>query len=479
MEDTLDIVVHLNRNRILGRLASGHFRRPQHETGPARAALSDRLKAYMKSSKRQSAITEEFHRQVEAFHTAFLDVENYGPNTARLKRVVTEAFRLTVDGISLSSRLHMSGFSPSTTDTRVIREINKVANYWRICQSLAHLSRSYRTLFSKMKLESIEPFAPSVRHGSSTKRYVHAEIQLLVYYERRGLINRPRILGVSKEACFLCDSFIKAHGLFCVSKAHRQIYSHWTIPDLADYSAEALDRLQRTLATVHRDVEEALNQARCNRSFRQAPHQSSINLHHPRLPTPSVTTIRSVSLERTDIASEIVSPSRPHLSTVLPESELLGFSQLDIHHHSSASTASTSSTLKGSGETASKEITTDTSEDPSILVEPNFPGRTFPRCLDLYASLERSTSNRSHTRTFLRASVNLGYPHDSIVKEGRITHCLDLTTLAVGEEIVLPNPIDPNEDVSSDTEMNVILTYPRMDPVMLSCLWHGQDQTSP
>jgi hypothetical protein len=41
----------------------------------------------------------------------------------------------------------------------------------------------------------------------------HAEIQLLEYYERRGPMQWPRVLGDSKKARFLRDSFTKTHCL--------------------------------------------------------------------------------------------------------------------------------------------------------------------------------------------------------------------------------------------------------------------------
>jgi hypothetical protein len=473
VDDALNIVLTTNRNRILGRLASRHFRRPQYENGPDRPALSERLKAYTKSPKRQSAKTEEIQRQVAAFHTAFLDVEDSEADEGTIRRVVMEAFRLTVDGVSLSVRLESAGFPPSEMDSREIREINKIANYWRICHSLAHLSRSYRTSFSKMTLKSIEPFAPSIRQGSRRARYVHAEIQLLVYYERSGLSNWPRVLGASKEACFLCNSFIRAHGSFCVSKAHRQIYSQWTIPDLADYSAEALVRLQEALAMVYRDVASTLKQARCSRNFRPFPLQSSINLHHPHYPTPSVTTIRSSPSEQTTIPGETASPSLQRLSSVPPESELLGISQLSLTHHSSASAASMSIPPEDFAGIASHEETPDSSEGSSVRVDPNMPEPAIPSWLDLYVSLERSASNPPPARTFLTASVNQEYFPNSMVTKEQTYYHLDLNTLAVGKEVVLPNLIDPNADISAGTEMSVILTYPQMDPIIVKCLWHG------
>ncbi|PVH90281.1 hypothetical protein DM02DRAFT_678710 [Periconia macrospinosa] len=142
VEDALDIVITLNRNRILGRLASRHFQRSQHENGPARNALPERLKTYLRSSKRQSTETKKLTREVDNLHTAFLDMENSRANTGTIRRVVIDAFRLTVDGISLPVRLEKAGFSPSTIDTREVREVNKIANYLRVCHSPVHLSDS-------------------------------------------------------------------------------------------------------------------------------------------------------------------------------------------------------------------------------------------------------------------------------------------------------------------------------------------------
>jgi hypothetical protein len=241
----------------------------------------------------------------------------------------------------------------------------------------------------------------------------------------------------------------------------------------SDYSTETLYRLQRTLATVHGDVADALKQARYKSKFRPAPLQSSINLHIPRLPTPSVTTIRSATLEVTETTSETANLSLQRLSSIPPESELSGFSQISLNHHSSKNTPPTSNPPEGSAENASKNKATDSSEGPSVWVNHRFPRPTSPGWLDLYVSLERSSNNASPTRTFTRASVKQEYLDDSVVVEGRNHHRLNLSTLAIGEEVVLPNLPAPDPDISSGTEMSIILTYPRMNPINLTCLWHG------
>jgi hypothetical protein len=450
----------MNRNKILGRLASRHFRRPQHERGPARNALSERFSAHLKSSRRQSTETNKLSRQVEAFHASFVELENSEPDTGILPvgRVVKEAFRLTVNGVSLPDRLQRASFSPSNLDTREIREINKIANYWRICHSLVHLSRSYCTQFSEIKLELLQPFAPSVWHGNSKTRHVHAEVQIIVYYEMRGPPTRPRAIGSSKEACFLCHSFIKAHGLFCMSKAHSQIYPQWTIPDLAGYSVETLSRLRRTLIAVNRDVSSALHQASIKRSTRALPLQSSIDLHRTCHPTPSVTTVRSRSPVE-NVASETagLSPPRPVLAA--SESQLLENSLSSLSRTSSA-LATITAPNSSSGDVSN--------DDANVWVGSEPP---CPRWLDLYISLQRSSVKHPSSKYLKAASIEQKCIPNNTAIIGRNCHRLNLDTLAPGEEVVLHNP---NEDSKDDTEMSIVFTYQKTNAIMLKCTWHDR-----
>lgn len=440
----------------------------------------------MGSSEHQSAESRELQCHVDALHAAFLSVEDSAADTETIKRVVKEAFRLTVDGISLASRLEKAGFTPLLMDTRETREINKIANYWRICHSLAHLSRSYRTLFAKIKLESIEPFAPSVRQGKSKIRYVHAEVQMLVYYETSGPPIWPRVIGASKEACFLCHSFIKAHGFFYVSRAHCQIYPQWTVPDLACYSARSLDRLRIALVSVNRDVASTLKQATCNRNFRPFPLQSSINLHKLSLPTPSVTTILSTSTEGTEIPKEIPRP-RPRSPPRAPsEDDLLEFNRLSLNHSPasslSAGTTRTCCLQKNSVEDdCSGKEPRDSSRHlvrslcPGVQtrnVEPKNPEYTSSGWLDLHVYLEDHLNSQWSAGTFSRATITVGSMPDNIAMGDWNDHRLDLDKLAPGEQIVLSSRLDRNEDVNAGTEMSVILTYQQLNPIALKCSWH-------
>ena len=60
---------------------------------------------------------------------------------------------------------------------------------------------------------------------------VHAEIQLLFFYELNSERIRPRTICSSKSACYLCDLFFSLHGQYYVPRTHGRLYHRWTLPD--------------------------------------------------------------------------------------------------------------------------------------------------------------------------------------------------------------------------------------------------------
>ena len=60
---------------------------------------------------------------------------------------------------------------------------------------------------------------------------IHAEIQLLFYYEMYPETRRPRVICSSKSACFLCDLFVRVHAKFYIARSHGVLYKRWILPD--------------------------------------------------------------------------------------------------------------------------------------------------------------------------------------------------------------------------------------------------------
>lgn len=59
---------------------------------------------------------------------------------------------------------------------------------------------------------------------------VHAEVQLVRYCEAPALAPRPRVICSSKDACFLCNAFIRLHGQFHTPRSHGRLYPGWRLP---------------------------------------------------------------------------------------------------------------------------------------------------------------------------------------------------------------------------------------------------------
>ncbi len=60
---------------------------------------------------------------------------------------------------------------------------------------------------------------------------IHAEVQLVLFYEQSPQIPHPRVISSSKSACYLCDLFIKIHGKFKIPRAHGRLYDRWILPE--------------------------------------------------------------------------------------------------------------------------------------------------------------------------------------------------------------------------------------------------------
>jgi hypothetical protein len=53
---------------------------------------------------------------------------------------------------------------------------------------------------------------------------IHAEIQLVFYYELNASRLPPRVVCSSKDACFLCNAFVLMHGKMHTSRCHGRLY---------------------------------------------------------------------------------------------------------------------------------------------------------------------------------------------------------------------------------------------------------------
>ncbi len=117
---------------------------------------------------------------------------------------------------SLESQLEPLMSNLSETVRKVIAQIDKIARYSSLCNDIVKMMTRprLRKLFQHLHLEPLYSPKASRPPGSPERCYIHAEVQLIFYYEENPKLLPPRVLGCSKSACFLCDLLIQQQAKF-------------------------------------------------------------------------------------------------------------------------------------------------------------------------------------------------------------------------------------------------------------------------
>jgi hypothetical protein len=119
-------------------------------------------------------------------------------------------------------------------------------------------------------------------HTCGTKWKVHAEVQILMFYEQRPRQTLPRVICSSKSACYLCSLFLETHGRFIVPRTHGRIYDRWTLPSEAVFDSETMKILLPVLHRFNQAVEATIRKALKGELVRLAPpNESVIALYEP------------------------------------------------------------------------------------------------------------------------------------------------------------------------------------------------------
>ncbi|KAH7010766.1 uncharacterized protein B0I36DRAFT_400502 [Microdochium trichocladiopsis] len=118
--------------------------------------------------------------------------------------------------------------------------------------------KTIKNLFSLLKTtpeQASQNFHTRVSK-TSRKAKVHAEVQLLCFYEmnRNVIPLLPRVVCSSKDACWMCNALIDAHGEMFTPRCHGVLYPGWKQPCLpgssrwAEVATALTSKLQRTVA---------------------------------------------------------------------------------------------------------------------------------------------------------------------------------------------------------------------------------------
>lgn len=279
---------------------------------------------------------------------------------------------------------------------------------------------------------------------------IHAEIQLLFFYERNPNINPPRFICSSKSACYLCDLFLSLHGQFRTPKTHGRIYDRWTLPEWATDSAQAGQHILTVVQKFNESIEARLVKAVENgeRPFSH-PNESTLRMHGP---WSSTSTLSNRPMENPSLVASA------HLDNRSP-SEHLSASSLTIQAALDDGGTPFPS-IDGSGSNASRSSTADHFLSPGHSIKHEFDSPSkhvvvHTASIDLQVSLdwdpsneEREGTNHNNTAatrtTFTRwiqvqqlvafeiASAAADYPEWA--------ELIDLEALQEGEEITFEDP---------------------------------------
>jgi hypothetical protein len=119
-------------------------------------------------------------------------------------------------------------------------------------------------------------------HTCGTPWKVHAEVQILMFYEQRPRQTLPRVICSSKSACYLCSLFLETHGKFVVPRTHGRIYDRWTLPSDTAFDSETAKSLLPVLHRFNQAVEATIRKALNGELGRLAPpNESVIALYEP------------------------------------------------------------------------------------------------------------------------------------------------------------------------------------------------------
>ncbi|KAK3676561.1 hypothetical protein LTR78_003335 [Recurvomyces mirabilis] len=188
-----------------------------------------------------------------------------------LKDLLVAIYQFDIDGLE-EALSYFRNLDPSTKDY-LSKALRKLSRYYDVALTLTNAARDTRYpifnsvtvapvvcnnmdyLTPESKLEDFDQILSRITNSpenklllgsipradlrnryadrmsnSKTKWKVHAEVQILLFYELNPALLRPRIICSSKSACYLCNLFFQIHGQFHIPRTHGRLYERWTLP---------------------------------------------------------------------------------------------------------------------------------------------------------------------------------------------------------------------------------------------------------
>jgi hypothetical protein len=251
------------------------------------------------------------------------DSNDLASSVQLLKSIIISAYEFDIDGL-ITMLQNFQTLNPSLR-AYLPEALRKLGRYYEVAQNLTGAARSTKyLLFQKITVLPVERNSTGVEalisglasfddamsrmanssiNGSQfsqqdrnmartryqnrlfhceTKWKVHAEVQLLLFYELNPTIRSPRVICSSKSACYLCNLFFQIHGQFQIPRTHGRIYDKWILPFLPPEQSHVINKLAsivlRFNEALRSKIVEVMRQKKARLSH---PNESTIAICEP------------------------------------------------------------------------------------------------------------------------------------------------------------------------------------------------------
>ncbi|KAH8671923.1 hypothetical protein BGZ60DRAFT_527361 [Tricladium varicosporioides] len=326
LKTLLQQIVAIDRQRILSRLRSQHA---NSRKATRKQAIITQLNQVIHDTSVQArsgpamSHWKAMRDGAETLQVLFTKLESIrGPQVAEteilhiLEEIVKEVYEFNLRN-DLSRVFQNFSGNPSLIQ-HLPRAIGKLARYYSIASELICAARDKKCRV--LQNVRIKPFEISIATNTlNPAGRVHAEIQLLFFYELCPDIPRPRIIASSKSACYLCNLFFHLHGGFLVPRTHGRIYEKWVLPDWLDIPIKRHRELAAVLTRFKRKLDdEAQSSLRSRRKYSHpnesvllplAHWPSSSTLSHNQIPMASASKSKIIPLTKEGEMRSQLSPA--------------------------------------------------------------------------------------------------------------------------------------------------------------------------
>jgi hypothetical protein len=204
--------------------------------------------------------------------------------------------------VSLEDQISKIPTISNIATKREVAQVDKLSRYYGLCKDISRIAtyQQYRYLFRRIEVAPLISYPGMRPPGTSKKCFVHAEVQLILFYEQNPRDTYPRAIGCSKSACFLCDLLIQELGKYQISFTHRRLYPQWTIPDTPWMTSEQVKGFREITNSMICEIRTLKRMLKHQQSSRRGRgiYKASVRESRVVLPLLSGSTITQMSKRR-------------------------------------------------------------------------------------------------------------------------------------------------------------------------------------